>query len=120
MTRHLFILTGASRGMGLAIAQALLRPEHTLLCISRHANGTLAAQATAAGAGLTQWPLDLANAVGAAERLQAWLGEQPAAQFASATLINNAGVVPAPGPLQSATAAELSNALRVSWRPPCC
>jgi len=38
MNKHLYILTGASRGMGLAMAGQLLQPEHLLLCISRHAN----------------------------------------------------------------------------------
>jgi len=110
--QHLYILTGASRGMGLAMAQALLRPGHTVLGISRRRNDALAAQADAAGAVLLQWPMDLADAVAAAERLQAWLGEQAPERFDSAHLINNAGVVPSPGPLEQASAAELSNAMR--------
>ncbi|MED5618536.1 SDR family NAD(P)-dependent oxidoreductase [Ideonella sp. BN130291] len=113
MSEHLYVLTGASRGMGLAIARALLRPGHTVLGISRRSNSTLAAQADAAGAALLQWPMDLADAVAAADRLQAWLGEHAPERFASASLINNAGVVPSPGPLQQASASELSNALRV-------
>ncbi len=36
-TRHLFILTGASRGMGQAMARQLLAPDRLLLCISRSA-----------------------------------------------------------------------------------
>jgi len=113
MTHHLTLLTGASRGMGLAIAQALLQPGQVLLCISRHANEALAVQARAAGAELTQWTMDLADAPAVADRLEAWLREQPADRFASASLINNAGVVSAPGPLQAASSAELSAALRV-------
>ena len=31
MTRQLFILTGASRGMGAAMAEQLLAPAHVLL-----------------------------------------------------------------------------------------
>jgi NAD(P)-dependent dehydrogenase (short-subunit alcohol dehydrogenase family) len=45
MTKALFILTGASRGMGLAMAQQLLKPDHFLLCISRNTHENLAAQA---------------------------------------------------------------------------
>ena len=37
MPQHLIILTGASRGMGLAMAHQLLHPDNTLLCISRTA-----------------------------------------------------------------------------------
>ncbi|MEY4663804.1 MAG: hypothetical protein RLZZ239_2277, partial [Pseudomonadota bacterium] len=35
MKQHLTILTGASRGMGLAMAQQLITSGHHLLCISR-------------------------------------------------------------------------------------
>ena len=49
MRKHLYILTGGSRGMGLAIAQQLLQAEHDLLCISRHANEGLASAANKAG-----------------------------------------------------------------------
>ncbi|HNK53398.1 MAG TPA: short-chain dehydrogenase, partial [Ottowia sp.] len=34
-TRQLYVLTGASRGMGLAMAQQLLAPGHQLLTLSR-------------------------------------------------------------------------------------
>ena len=47
-SHHLTILTGASRGMGLAMAQQLLAEGHDLLCISRKPNDALAAQAEAA------------------------------------------------------------------------
>lgn len=46
-TQRLTILTGHSRGMGLAMAEQLLAPGHTLLCISRHASKELAAKAKA-------------------------------------------------------------------------
>ena len=60
MTQHLFILTGASRGMGAAIAEQLLQPGHRLLCLSRHVNQTLASHAQAAGIVCEQWAADLA------------------------------------------------------------
>ena len=50
--QHLTILTGASRGMGLAMAEQLLQPDCTLLCISRHENPSLATLAQAKGATL--------------------------------------------------------------------
>jgi len=109
----LHILTGASRGMGLAIAQQLLQRGGTLLCISRHANEALAAEAQGRGATLLQWTADLADPVPAAERLQAWLQQQDGRRFAQAALINNAGVVSAPGPLEDTPPAEASRALRV-------
>ena len=85
MTQHLYILTGGSRGMGLAMAQQLLQPGHLLLCISRQRNEALDAQAQACGAQLLQWQADLADGAAVAQRLQAWLGAQDAARLASAT-----------------------------------
>lgn len=114
---HLTILTGASRGMGLAMAQQLLQAGHTLVCISRRRNPELAAQAHAAGATLEQWPLDLAHSGEAASRLQQWLG-QAGGRYASATLINNAGVIPAIAPLSALTADAIAQALRVDLEAP--
>jgi benzil reductase ((S)-benzoin forming) len=62
MPQSLFILTGASRGMGEAIARQLLQPGHTVLGISRSVNGALAQQAQSLGATFEQWPQDLARA----------------------------------------------------------
>lgn len=115
---HLTILTGASRGMGLAMAQQLLTPGRILLCISRRTNDELAALAQARGAHLEQWSQDLADSQEAAERLERWLGSLHAAELDSATLINNAGVIPHIGPLGSISAADLANALRVGLEAP--
>lgn len=113
---ELFIVTGASRGMGEAIARQLLAPNHVVIGISRRTSASLTAAAKA-GHALEQWEQDLALPVEAAERLQAWLEQefqsQPAGRFAAATLINNAGVIAKPGPVDEASLAELSNALRV-------
>ena len=118
MTQHLFILTGASRGMGLAMAQQLLQPGNTLLCISRSTNETLTLQAQQTGVPLTQWPQDLALGALTSARLHQWLGEQQANQFNSATLVNNAGVIPRIGPLSEADADDLGHALRVGLEAP--
>ena len=67
MTRPLTILTGASRGMGFAMAQQLLAGGHELLCISRKTNDALAAQAQAAGLPCEQWTQDLARGDAAAQ-----------------------------------------------------
>jgi benzil reductase ((S)-benzoin forming) len=115
---HLFILTGASRGMGLAMARQLLAPGRILLCISRRTNDELAALAQARGAHLEQWSQDLADSLEAAERLERWLGSLHAAELDSATLINNAGVIPTISPLGGIATNDLSNALRVGLESP--
>ncbi len=116
--QHLFILTGASRGMGLAMAEQLVDAGHTLIAISRRTSDALQARAQAAGCALTQWPMDLADGAAAAARLAAWLRLHAPDAFASATLINNAGVIAAIGPLRDADAADLANALRVGLEAP--
>jgi len=110
--QQLFIITGASRGMGEAIARQLLKPGHLVIGISRQQSARLAAEAQARSAALEQWEYDLAQPLAAAQALQAWLGIQAGA-FSAATLINNAGVVARPGPVEAASLEDLSNAIRV-------
>ena len=116
--QHLTILTGASRGMGLAMAEQLLQPGHTLLCISRHANPSLATLAESQGATLIQWTEDLAQGAAVSRQLDAWLTSQADAGFASTTLINNAGVIPRIAPLSQSDADDLAQALRVGLEAP--
>ena len=119
---HLYILTGASRGMGLGLAQQLLKSGNTLICIARSTNPDLAAEAKAAGATLEQWQQDLSQGEQAAHQLQAWLQAQGPLAFASATLINNAGVIPRIAPLSASAnpqdLADLAHALRVGLEAP--
>ena len=117
-TRHLTLITGASRGMGLAMARARLRQGHHVVGLSRHASPELQAEADALGAPLEQWTLDLTDAAAAAGRLRAWLAAQAGDAFASATLINNAALIPRIGPLRDADAEDLTRALRVGLEAP--
>ncbi len=112
MARHLTIITGSSRGVGAALVAQRLLPGHQVLGIARRRNDALQAQADAAGVPLLQWQHGLVDAVGAAERLQAWLQGQDGAGFATASLVNNAGLIGTPAPLDRVPLAELSQALR--------
>jgi len=116
--QHLTVLTGASRGMGLAMARQLLAPGRTLLCVSRHENTALADEARARGATLIQWRQDLADTRGARQRLHDWLAAQAPALVLSATLINNAGAIPRIGPLGEVPADDLALALRAGLEAP--
>lgn len=117
-TQDLTILTGASRGMGLAMARQLLGPGRVLLCLSRHVNPELEHEARAAGVHLEQWAQDLGDAGEAVERLERWLHSLHAPSINSATLINNAGLLPTIVPLQDCPADELAQALRVGLEAP--
>ena len=118
MKQHLYILTGASRGMGLAMAQQLIAPGNSLLCISRHTHDALTTAAQQNQVPLVQWTHDLSDGQGASQRLSEWLKSLDASAFASASLINNAGVIPRIGPLSQADAADLAQALRVGLEAP--
>ena len=118
MTHPLTILTGASRGMGLAMAEQLLAAGHDLLCISRKRNDELRAKAAGAGRRCDQWLQDLSRTETAAARLETWLAGLPAEEYGAVTLINNAGLLPRIAPLSAIPAAELANALRVDLEAP--
>ena len=118
MAKKLFVVTGASRGMGAAIAEQLLAPDHVLLCISRKRSDALASSATAAGAVCEQWSLDLSQPVEAAAKLQAWISTLDGAAFESAALINNAAALTRIGPIDEDSDADLASALRVGLEAP--
>jgi len=117
-TRRLFILTGASRGLGAAIARQLLAADTHLLTLSRRPDPALPDAAHASGALLEQWALDLGHDIGSAARLETWLHQHDAAQFAAATLINNAGLVGRVGPVDASDADTLAAVLRVGLEAP--
>ena len=111
--QELYIISGASRGMGEAIARQLLDPDHIVIGISRGQSAALTAAAAELGVHLEQWQHDLSQPLTAARALQSWLEAQPTGRFSRATLINNAGVVPTPGPVECVSLEELSMAIRV-------
>lgn len=118
MTKHLTIITGASRGMGLAMAQQLLDAGHDLLCISRTHSDELGQRATRLGRRCEQWAMDLSESGSAAMRLEVWLAGIDRSALGSATLINNAGLLPPIAPVAAITASELANAMRVDLEAP--
>lgn len=111
---HLTIITGASRGLGRAVAEALLARGHRVLTLSRRATELAAPP----GAELLSWTVDLANSAPVAQRLDQWLAAQDPRSLSSATLINNAGVVSKLAPLSDVADDDLVNALRVGLEAP--
>lgn len=107
---HVAIVTGASRGLGLAMARQLLDRGWRLLTLSRNPERSLGADDKRR---IEQWAIDLAQPVEAATRLQAWVAALRPADVASLTLINNAAGLATPGPLRQSDALETSVALRV-------
>ncbi|MFG6449736.1 SDR family NAD(P)-dependent oxidoreductase [Roseateles sp. BYS180W] len=118
MKRHLYVITGSSRGLGHALAQQLLAPQNLVLGIARQACQALQEEAQTKGTELLQWRLDLSQPVAAAQALQQWLTAQNADDWLSASLINNAALLTPPGPMESVPLESLSSAMRVGLEAP--
>jgi short-subunit dehydrogenase len=103
------LLTGATGGLGRAIAKALAGRDAILVLSGRKAEALEALAAELPGEGHRVVPSDLAEP-GAAEKLAAEAG-------AIDTLVANAGL-PGTGRLPDFTAAELTGALRVNLEAP--
>jgi short-subunit dehydrogenase len=103
------LLTGATGGLGRAIAKALAGRGARLALSGRKAEALAALAAELPGEGHTTFPADLSEP-GAAEKLAAAVG-------AVDVLVANAGL-PGTGRLPEFTAEELSGALRVNLEAP--
>jgi sepiapterin reductase len=113
---QLAVVTGASRGLGLALAEQFLEQPCTLLTISRSPNAALEKKA-AAGSHVEQWAVDV-TAGDLAARLEGWLRQQSATAFERAVLVNNAGVMGRVGPIDQSDAATVTQVLRVDLEAP--
>jgi benzil reductase ((S)-benzoin forming) len=114
MQQHLSIVTGASRGLGLAMCRQLLTQGHVVVAVARQRTDL----PVPTGSALLTWALDLSEPLAAARHLADWLVARGSTPWASATLVNNAGVVPPPAPLSAGSGEDLSNALRVGLEAP--
>ncbi len=111
--RTLTLITGSSRGLGEALARECLLAGHQVIGIARGRSDALEQFAREQGdASLQQWQADLAEPLIIARHVGDWLRTQPQ-DWAAVNLINNAGVIPTPGPVEASTLEALSGALRV-------
>ena len=112
--RRLYVLTGASRGLGAALAEQLLAPDVHLLTLSRQPDESLTTRARASGALLEQWAIDVGHDIGASARLEAWLHGYDSARFAAAAVIHYAGRVGHDGPVDGCPADDIAAVLRAA------
>ena len=116
---HLFIVTGSSQGLGLALAQTLLgNSHHRVIGIARHTNAALQDRALTTGAALSQLCLDLSLPEPAAANLESHLKDLDTTGLSGVTLINNAAQIPDIAPLSRVSAASVTHALRVGLEAP--
>ena len=111
----LTVLTGASRGMGRAMAEQLVHAGHHLLCLSRQSDPALSALAPDR---VAQWAADLSAPADVAARLGQWLDALAPESVSSVNLINNAGVIAEIAPLEDCPLVEQAQALRVGLEAP--
>ena len=113
----LAIITGASRGLGQAMAAHYLAGGAFVLGLSRGQSAELAA--TGAG-GLEQWPAELSDPLPLARRLASWLSdfERRGALPARVRVIHNAALLTEPGDVADTDPAELARSLRVGLEAP--
>ena len=115
----LVILTGASRGLGEAMAAQYLADGAFVLGLSRKQSPELRASATG---GLEQWPVDLADPLPVAHRLATWLADferRAGGQLPKRVrAIHNAALLSEPGNVAEADAASLAQSLRVGLEAP--
>lgn len=109
-----YIITGASRGLGLGFARELMHPDHQLRCVSRHANPDVLHEAEAAGCDARWFPSDLGR-VDELERLMRGIfATLDPGVTGELTLINNAGVVDPVGPLHRVPPEAVATAVTVN------
>lgn len=90
---RLTIITGASRGLGKALAEALLAPGQLLVCMARGSMSGLEMAAARKGCLLDARTVNLANVNAGVAALGNAIGEFDETTISAATLINNAGTV---------------------------
>jgi NAD(P)-dependent dehydrogenase (short-subunit alcohol dehydrogenase family) len=113
MSEKVVILTGASRGLGAALAEKILAPDTRLVCIARNPNDHLGSLAAKRNAWLDYYLADLAD-IASTEALAASICEGLLPDAESYTLINNAGML---GPIEKSealTAMEVATTLSVN------
>ncbi len=91
--KHLYLITGTSRGIGEALAQKLLDPENQLFCISRNKNPRLSVQASQRDTFLVDFEIDLSQPAKIREVMKEIFRSVQPANVASISLVNNAGTV---------------------------
>ncbi len=107
---EVFIVTGASKGLGAALVEQLLHPDRHVVGIARSGNDALAAAAREKGAVLEWHRQDLSDVV-ATDALAASICAAMPRDARRYVLVNNAGLAEPIGPLASLDAAVVARAI---------
>lgn len=110
---EVFFITGASRGIGLALAKELLHENHILVCTARSKNEELIGLAEEKGVHLAFLKYDLAQTGGLENLMDSMISYVPKYPE-SVTLINNAGVIDPIGNTEDNSAGEIERSIAVN------
>jgi len=114
----LTIITGASRGLGAALADALMAPDHRLLCLARSAMTALRERAAGKGCVVDAKSVDLCAVAAAVAALEAGLADIDRDAVTEVCLINNAGTVEPVRPARRLLPAEISASVALNLTAP--
>lgn len=113
----IYIVTGASKGIGESLSRNLLDPNHVLFCIARSKNEELLQLAKTKNAPCTFLEHDLSNTDSIEPLLEGIFQSFPMS-FDSVTLINNAGVIEPIGNTENNDPQEIARNVAVNLTAP--
>ena len=109
-----FIITGTSKGLGEAIVEQLIHPNHHLFCISRTLNTKLVAKAKTMNGELNYFEFDLNNIHQISELMKEIFQYIDLNEAEAIYLINNAGIVTPIKPINKADHEEVIGNIHVN------
>lgn len=114
---NVYIITGASKGIGLAISKQLMQKDKALICVARTKNKELLQLAKEEGCPVKFLENDLSNTTELAGLMDTIISHMPK-QLRSVTLINNAGVIDPIGRTEDNAPAAIEKSIAVNLTAP--
>lgn len=114
----LFIVTGASKGLGKEILRLLMRPGHRLVGVARGEEAELREEAHAKGVPLQWISSDLSHAETLPKVMDEALAGLDGSAFSGCYLINNAGTIEPVAPLSRCSSSQIMQGLMLNLAAP--
>lgn len=115
---NIYIVTGASSGIGEAIARKLILERHTVICISRKRNESLIELASSIQSSLWYFETDLGNSGLISGLMNDIFKLTDEDQISAISLINNAGIIDPVAPAGNYNNDELQQLIHVNLLAP--
>lgn len=115
---NVFIITGASRGLGNSIAKKLVEKNNYLFCISRKIDTNLISYAKEKQCKLDFFEFDLSNVYDIEKLMSSIFDKLKFTEIESISLINNAGTIAPVKPIENCKDSEIINNIHVNLLAP--